>query len=495
MKYDIVIIGSGLGGLLCANILSKEGYNVCLIEKNNRLGGSLQSFGRKGCFFNTGLNYTESLDDGQILNQYFKYFGLTGKLKLKRLDAQGFDIINLPSGRYPLAIGHQNLKERLLEYFPAEKQSLTKYLDTIKDICRSISLYSLSDKPFNLLECPSLGTGAADYIRSEIKNYTLQNVVAGNNLMYAGHDRKTPLMMHALISNSFIESSWRVVDGSNLMIDILAKNITGNGGTILKNARAVRFTSDNGSIRSVNLENGDEIEGRYFISNTHPVNILPMIGDLKVSGGFAQRVQNIEDTMGMFTLYLVFKKNSFPYMNHNFYHFKQENTWVAGEYDPSKWPQMYAMMHTATSKSDPYAESASVLTYMKFSELAKWKDTTTGKRGDEYLKFKEEKSRILLSEMEREFPGITSCVEAYYSSTPLTWRDYTGTRAGSAFGLLKDYNKPMESMVLPRTKIPNLFLTGQNTNMHGILGVTISSVVTCGEIINLQHLVKQIRNA
>ena len=97
--------------------------------------------------------------------------------------------------------------------------------------------------------------------------------------------------------------------------------------------------------------------------------------------------------------------------------------------------------------------------------------------------------------MEREFPGITSCVEAYYSSTPLTWRDYTGTRAGSAFGLLKDFNKPMESMVLPRTKIPNLFLTGQNTNMHGILGVTISSVVTCGEIINLQHLVKQIRNA
>ena len=97
--------------------------------------------------------------------------------------------------------------------------------------------------------------------------------------------------------------------------------------------------------------------------------------------------------------------------------------------------------------------------------------------------------------MENQFPGITSCVDSWYTSTPLSWRDYIGTRAGSAFGILKDYNKPFESVILPRTKIPNLFLTGQNTNLHGILGVTISSVVTCGEIIDIQQLLKRIRNA
>jgi all-trans-retinol 13,14-reductase len=97
--------------------------------------------------------------------------------------------------------------------------------------------------------------------------------------------------------------------------------------------------------------------------------------------------------------------------------------------------------------------------------------------------------------MENQFPGITSCVEACYSSTPLTWRDYTGTKAGSAYGILKDYNRPIESFILPRTKIPNLFLTGQNTNVHGILGVTISAVITCGEIIDIQHLIKKIRSA
>jgi all-trans-retinol 13,14-reductase len=495
MKFDVVIIGSGLGGLLCGNILSREGYNVCILEKNNKLGGSLQSFGRKGCIFNTGLNYTESLDEGQILNQYFRYFGLYNKLKLRKLDENGFDVISFSDGTYKLAMGHENYRDTLLQYFPNEKQGLTRYLKKIRNICSSISLYNLSDKPFNIFECESMSIGAADYIRSEISDYRMQNVIAGNSLMYAGHERKTPLLIHSLINNSFIESAWRIVDGSHLMINILADNITSNGGAIFRNAKAEKFITDNNSIKLVELTNGEQIEGKYFISNTHPEQLLSMIKSQKISSTFSYRISKLEDTIGMFTLYIVFKKNSFPYLNYNFYHFNQDNTWVVGDYDPSKWPQMYVLMPTATSKSDYYSESASVLTYMKFDEMEPWKNTFSGKRGDDYLQFKKDKSELLLDELEKQFPGFRSCVNVYYSSTPLTWRDYTGTRAGSAFGLLKDYNRPMESIILSRTKIPNLFLTGQNTNMHGILGVTISSVITCGEILNIQHLIRQIRNA
>ncbi|MBK6281628.1 MAG: NAD(P)-binding protein [Draconibacterium sp.] len=65
--YDVIIIGSGLGGLVSGNILSKEGLKVCVLEKNERIGGTLQSFVKEGTVFNTGLNYTESLGKGEIL--------------------------------------------------------------------------------------------------------------------------------------------------------------------------------------------------------------------------------------------------------------------------------------------------------------------------------------------------------------------------------------------------------------------------------------------
>jgi all-trans-retinol 13,14-reductase len=74
-------------------------------------------------------------------------------------------------------------------------------------------------------------------------------------------------------------------------------------------------------------------------------------------------------------------------------------------------------------------------------------------------------------------------------------RDYIGTDDGSLYGVVKDYREPMRTFISPRTKIPNLFLTGQNLNLHGVLGVTVSSVLTCSEILGIDYVIKKIQNA
>ena len=81
-KYDIIIIGSGLGGLECGAILSKEGYHVCVLEKNELFGGCFQTYQRGGHRMDTGIHYIGSLDEGQIMNQYFRYFGIMDKLSI-----------------------------------------------------------------------------------------------------------------------------------------------------------------------------------------------------------------------------------------------------------------------------------------------------------------------------------------------------------------------------------------------------------------------------
>jgi phytoene dehydrogenase-like protein len=147
------------------------------------------------------------------------------------------------------------------------------------------------------------------------------------------------------------------------------------------------------------------------------------------------------------------------------------------------------------SGNDKYTDAIIVNTYMNWKEVTPWEHTTVEKRGDNYIAFKKQKAEILLGVLERDFPGIGSKIEDYYTSTPLTYRDYTGTSKGSMYGLLKDYNDPLRTMVLPRTHIKNLYLTGQNINIHGVMGVTLGSILTCSELIGSQYLLVKMQNA
>ena len=89
-------------------------------------------------------------------------------------------------------------------------------------------------------------------------------------------------------------------------------------------------------------------------------------------------------------------------------------------------------------------------------------------------------------------PGIRECIDRVYTSSPLTWRSYTATPEGSAYGVAKDYHNPLVTFLSPRTPVSNLLPTGQSLNLHGILGVSKTSVITCGFILGPELLEKEI---
>ncbi len=99
----------------------------------------------------------------------------------------------------------------------------------------------------------------------------------------------------------------------------------------------------------------------------------------------------------------------------------------------------------------------------------------------------------MIDALEERLPGIRSKIQSYTTASPLTYRDYIGSRDGTLYGIIKDYNEPLKSFITPRTKVSNLLLTGQNLNLHGIMGVTVSAVVTCSEILGQAYLIDKIK--
>ncbi|HOY30251.1 MAG TPA: NAD(P)/FAD-dependent oxidoreductase [Bacteroidales bacterium] len=495
-SYDVVIIGSGLGGLECGYILSSEGYNVCIVEQHSQIGGCLQNFKRDNCVFDTGIHYIGGLDKGQILNQYFTYFGLMDKLRLQRMDQEAFDVIGFANDpmEYHLAMGHENFIRRLMEYFPDEKDALVHYIRKLNEICEHFPLYNLSYKNLHLNELQFFRENAYDYFTSITDNKKLQRVLAGTNSLYAGVPEKTPLYVHALVNNSFIESSWKVVDGSSQIADILAAKIILNGGKIITSARAEKFVFNNNRLTSVALANDEVIDARYFISAIHPAQTIGMVDEKFLRSVYRQRIKTLENTTSNFTLYIVFKPDSFEYLNHNLYFYRNENVWLSNEKADQNWPGNILLITPASSSGSKYACNATVMSYMNIDDVKKWENTVVGKRSNDYLDFKQQKAGQMLDLVELRYPGFRKCIHKYYTSSPLTYRDYTGTVDGSLYGVLRDCNDPLKTLISPRTKIPNLFLTGQNIILHGVLGVTIGSVTTCSELLGLEYLVGKIKS-
>ena len=144
-KYDAVVIGSGMGGLVCATIMAKEGYKVCVIEKNKQVGGTLQTYARDKVIFDSGVHYVGGLDKGQNLYQLFQYLGIMDKVKIRKLDEDAFDSVAFADDPkvYKFAQGYEPFIESLSKDFPGEEGAINKYCEAIKETCAMFPLYNL----------------------------------------------------------------------------------------------------------------------------------------------------------------------------------------------------------------------------------------------------------------------------------------------------------------------------------------------------------------
>jgi len=493
-KFDTVIIGSGLGGLVSGAILAKEGQKVLVLEKGKKIGGLLHTFKRDHRTFNTGMNYVGSLEEGGYLHNYFKYLGVADKLRISRLDMDGFDEISFSDSdkTYMHAQGKENFIQQLAKSFPEEQESLRKYVEQLWAVTDRFPLLHLQSDVFKHKGDDYNMGGAAEIIDASTKNKTLRMVLAATNTLYGGVKDQTPFYIHALVNRHLIHSAWRFVGGSQHLANAIKEKIEEAGGQVINRSEVVKINTGETSKIWVETSEGRRFYTKNIISNIHPALTLKMIDDKRIKKVYRKRIDNLPNSTGFFNIYLLFKHQQLPYINKNIYHFSEENVWL--ERDKYQWPGHFVFYTSCSEQNQKWATHGVVMTSMDYKDVEKWSGTRKGVRGKAYEDFKQEKAEILIRELDKRVPGIKSSIQNYYTATPLTYEHYLGTPKGTAYGIQKDHNHILQSIILPRTKIPNLFFTGQNLNLHGALGVTISGVLTTAEILGTEYLVSKIRS-
>ncbi len=488
--YDILVIGSGLGGLVSALILAKEGLKVCVLEKNNQYGGNLQTFSRDKLIFDTGVHYIGGLSEGQNLHHFFSYLEIMKDLELQKMDVDGYDKITFGEDltEYPHAQGYKNFVEQLVKFFPDERQNLETYCQEIQEICNHFPRYNVVGKHNYNEEVLHLNTKR--FIESITSNEKLQAVLLGSNFLYAGDSENSPFYVHALTVNSYIQSAYKCVKGGSQISKLLIKKLREYGADVFKHSEVSEMIFDDKDIlRGAKTLSGKEFYANIFISNIEIRSMVKLIGEKRFKKSFVNRILSWKPISSCFSVYLVLKPNEIQNFNYNIYHYSSKNlVWSAFEYQKENWPETYMLSSTSSKKNREFAESLTAISYMSFEEVKEWENTfntiaDTSERGKLYEQFKLEKAERMIDALEKKFPNLRTSIKYIYTSSPLSYRDYIGSFEGNMYGYSKTSENPLKTMVSPRTKINNLFLTGQSVNMHGILGCTIGAFNTCAEIL------------
>ncbi|MDR1004773.1 MAG: NAD(P)/FAD-dependent oxidoreductase [Prevotellaceae bacterium] len=493
MKEKILIIGGGPGGLFTGALLAHEGCEVTVLEKNPVIGGGLQTFTRRGEVFETGMHILGGLRPGGSVYKICDYLGIMESLSLRNTDDDCFDSITYLSDRttYRMPTGREAFTAYLTATFPHERAGIATYMDALYSLADEVDFFYLRrGKDYLFAHSDRFLWSADRLIAHYVTDHRLRDLLAYMNPMYGGVYGQTPAYIHALINVLYIEGACRFNGGSQQLADALASVITRAGGAVLGGKPVTRVEVENRAVSRVLTADGTAYRADRYISAVHPCILLNLTDGDAFTKAYRNRLNALPNAYSAFTVYIRFKPDTFPYINHTCY-YQQEygQVWGHAEYDAADWPRGFMYMTSPRRDQGNYAHTMIINCIMPFDCVRQWEHTTVGHRGGEYRAWKEAHIRKILDRMERLHPGFGRCIAERFASTPLTIRDYYGTKEGSLYGFSRDCRDIVRSQLSVATKVSNLLLTGQNINLHGICGVPLTAINTAEALLGENALI------
>ena len=491
-RKKVLIVGGGLGGLQCGYILAKNDFDVTVLEQNKLPGGYIQSYKRGKTVLDTGFHYIGGLDEGKPLHKVFDYMNLLD-LPWQQLDDDIADEIIVDGKSYYYATGIDNFGESLKQQFTGLNKEIDEYCQILKNVGDMLAPSLRRQDPTEMFASEYFTTSAYEFLKSKIKDERLIDVLSGASLKMELNPETLPLYVFAQVNSTFIQSSWRLRGGGMQIAEKLISDIEAMGGKVVTGCKVLELIEKDGMIVSAITDKGTEEKADFFISNAHPSVTLDLIKDSKmIRNLYRKRVKNLPNTYGMFTTSRIRKENSIKYENRNIFKYEPRTIWQQSIYRGKQDIEAAMVSIQVPEPGNLYTRNIDILTPMHLQELEQWKDTSVFKRGQDYEDYKQQKANQCIDYVSDRFPGLKDAIEKIYTSTPLTYRDYCGIEDGTAYGIRKDCNNLMFTMLTPKTPVKNLFMTGQSLMIHGVLGVTMTSLMTCMEIIDKEKLLSDV---
>jgi phytoene dehydrogenase-like protein len=463
-EYDVIVIGAGIGGLVCGSYLAKSGAKVLMVEQHTVPGGLCSFFKRKEFYFDAGANYFGGIGDpktfgGMILR------GLDLDVQYIQLDP--VFLVHFPDLHLALPASLESHIELLQRIYPAEKENIPVFFREMLQLYR----HFYRGKKNSELLTRYASTTYQEVLNNYFQDDGLKAVVSATT-GYIGRfpNQISVIGMASMMMSYFYDGGFITRYGSQALPDSLMRRFVSKGGHLLLNTAVKRIKTTRNCANGVVLESGQEIAAPIIVSNADArQTFFDMVDDRsQIDSKYLDNLQKYRESISCFILFLGLKcdddflrgKQGWYFQSYDMHDYDRPAFYIAVPtlYDKSLAPENHHVLSATTGYVEPplYVEG--------WSAEDRWKE------------YKERCEIECMARLEKIIPGITEKIVLKEAATRRTIYRYTLNSYGAMYGWEMSPDQFGENRLPTITPIENLYLCGHWTS----IGSGVVSVSACG---------------
>jgi all-trans-retinol 13,14-reductase len=505
--YDSIVIGSGAGGLTAAALLARHGsHRVLVLERHYTAGGFTHVFRRPGFEWDVGVHYVGDVHRrGSAVWTIFDHL-TEGRLEWSPMP-EVYDRVRIAGTEHRFVAGRERFREQIREYFPSQTRGIDRYLDVLRRAGRWSSLY-FAEK----VVPPAVSTLFGGIMRAPFARYSarttsdvLHDLGIGRDLAallaaqwgdYGLPPGQSSFGMHAILASHYLEGGAYPLGGAGRIVSAIAPVIEREGGAILVSAEVSGVDLDaQGRATGVRLADGRSIRAGAVISDAGARNtfgrLLPP--ELPATARLRRDLEKIPASCAHFCLYVGLNGSAAELG------LEGANLWVHptpdhdanvarfAEHPAADFPFVYISFPSAKDPTFeqrfPGRSTIDVITLAPYDWFTRWQATRWQKRGDEYEAFKAAIAARLLDILHTHVPVTRGRVAHAELGTPLSTRHFANHPQGEIYGLAHTPRRFLTRSLRPRTPVPNLYLTGQDVSVCGVMGAVSGGILAASAVL------------
>jgi all-trans-retinol 13,14-reductase len=504
-RWDVVVVGSGLGGLVSAALLSRHGgKRVLVLERHYTAGGFTHVFRRPGYEWDVGVHYVGDVASPRsFTRQLFDHVG-DGSLAWAPLD-DVYDRIVVGGEGYDLVAGRERFRDALGARFPGEGAALDRYLRAIRDATRASGRYFAEKAlppPLAFLGGGLLRRGFLRHARRTTQEVLdalgvrgrLATVLTGQWGDYGLPPSQASFGMHAILVRHYLNGAAYPVGGSAAIASSILPTIASGGGLVAVSAEVSQVLLANGRAVGVRMADGTEVQAPPVISDAGAHTTLSRLLPAGTAPALQAAAEAIPASAGHLCAYVGLRRTAaelgLPKTNLWLYPGDDHDASLAAfrrDPDGAPLPLVYASFPSAKDPAfearHPGRATIELITFAPWDVFARWEDGRWRRRGPEYDALKQRFAQRMLDLLHVHLPRVREAIDVVEVSTPLSTRHFANYARGEIYGLDHTPARFAERRLQPRTGVPGLLLTGQDVVTCGVGGALASGYLTASVVL------------